>query len=154
MDHHAPNLKVVARLDAKHRTVLVGRAQLYVAIRLVREVEVFHRKLAIPKRHDNRAVASLDSAVNDNAVAIEDAGVFHRVAVDVAIERGLGMLDVIFVEIEALVLIIVGRRRETRPDRRVLQGKVGGKRAFYDLIYECGKKVKETFMEEIIKNLD
>ena len=132
MDHHAPNLKVVARLDAKHRIVLVGRAQLYVAIRLVREVEVFHRKLAVPKRHDNRAVASLDSAVNDNAVAIEDAGIFHRVAVNIAIERGLGMLDVIFVEIEALVLIIVGRRRETRPDRSVLQSKVGGKRAFYD----------------------
>ena len=77
MDHHAPNLKVVARLDARHSIVRVCRAQLYVAIRRGRGVEVFHRKLAVPQRHDNLAVASLDSAVNDNAVAIEDAGIFH-----------------------------------------------------------------------------
>ena len=132
MDHHAPNLKVVARLDAEHGIVLVGGAQFDVAFCLVRKVEVFHRELAVPVSHYDRAVAGLDGAVDNHAVAIEDAGVFHRVAVDVAIERGFGVLDIIFVEIQPLVLIIVGGRWEARSDRRVLQREICRERALYD----------------------
>ena len=133
VDHHAPHLKVVLLSDLEDGVGVVGRAQFDISLAPVGEVEIFHRKLPVPEGDDDRSIVWLHGPVYDHAVAVEDARVLHRVALHVAIERRLGVADVVLVEVQRVVAIVVRRRRKSRHDGRVLQFELRVEQSLSDL---------------------
>ena len=109
MDDYAPHLKVIASLYLEHGIVWIGRTQFYIPLALMRQVEVLDGKLTVPEGYDDGAVMRFHRTVNDYPVTIEDASILHRVTLDVAIERGFWMPDIVTVEVQRLVDIVFGR---------------------------------------------
>ena len=72
-------------------------------------------ELTIDIGDDEIAVACLQLFVDDSEVAVEDAGIGHRVARHPHVERCLAMSHDEFVEVYLLAHIVLGRRRESCP---------------------------------------
>ena len=91
------------------------------------ELKLFDRVLAVDIRHDEVAVLRLKTAVDDDEVAVEDACVAHRIAVDMSIESGLGIGREAAGEVDTLARMVSRRRGETCMDRfGELEGEFGG----------------------------
>ena len=67
-------------------------------------------------QHGDHDVTGLgdDTAVDDEKVAVEDAGVLHGLALRPDEKRGGGPADQMMVQIEFALDVIVGRAREAR----------------------------------------
>ena len=109
VDDYAPHLKVIASLYLEHGIVRIGRSQFNIPLALMRQVEVLDGKLTVPVGHDDGAVMRFHRTVDDDPVTIEDASILHRVTLDVAIERGFWMPDIVAVEVQRLMDIVLGR---------------------------------------------
>lgn len=91
------------------------------------ELELFDRVFAVDIRHDEVAILRLKAAVDDDKVAVENACVTHRIAVDMGIESGLGIGREAAGEVDTLARMVGCRRRETCMDRfGKLEGEFGG----------------------------
>ena len=86
MDDDPPDFEIIAGFYFENWIVGVGGTKFYVAFRLVGEVEILHREFAVPKSNNNRTVVWVNRFVNNYAVTIEDAGIFHRIAFYITIE--------------------------------------------------------------------
>ena len=85
-------------------------------------VEAFHRHLAVDHSHDDTPVARLLRAIDNENIAVKEAGVHHGVARQAHIEGRSRMLDQELVEIELAFEIVIGRRRKSRRDPRQKKG--------------------------------
>ena len=133
VDDDSPDFEVVVFGNLENGEVGIGGLQFVVAVVLMLEVEVFHGEVAVEKTDDDGAVVGFDGAVDDDAVAVEDAGILHRHTFHLAIEGGFGMAYVVAVEVEGFVGIVVGRRGKSGNDACVLQFQLGVEDASDDL---------------------
>jgi hypothetical protein len=68
------------------------------------QIQVLHREaFTSPPSHNDRAVMRLNSSVYNHAVTVQDARILHRIAMNIAIERSLGMLDIVTIKVQRLV---------------------------------------------------
>ena len=133
VNHCTPDAELVRVVNPEHGVVGVGRAQLNVAVLAVCQVEVLHREATIPPGNDDGTIVGFHGAVDDYPVAIEDAGILHRIAIHIAIERSLGVLDEVAVEVQRLVDIVFRRRRESCRHIGMYQLQPGAESSFYNL---------------------
>ena len=72
-----------------------------------------HQQFAIEDRHNDLSVTEFDRTIDDEYVAIEDAGLAHGIALHPE-EIGCGLVaDELFVEVDAALGIVIGRRPES-----------------------------------------
>ena len=121
MHHHSPHLECITSLHTKHWEFLIGRTQFDIPLTLMRKVKIFDSKLPVPESHHYRPAMRLHSPVDYHPVAVEYSCVLHRVTRYIPEERCLGMADKVAVEVEPLVLIVVGGRRKSRHHCRMFQ---------------------------------
>ena len=124
-----PDLEVIGIINLEHRKLRIGWPKLNVAFIPMGQVKVLHRKAftSYPCHHDG-AVMWFNGSVNDDFITIKDTCILHRITLYVTIERGFGMSYVIPVEVQRLMSVIIGRRRETGNDACMFQFKFGVKR--------------------------
>lgn len=112
--HHAPDREFVFGRDL-HDPVAGIRRHEQDAPRL--HPHPLECELAIDTGYGQAAVVGRYGLVHDQDVALTDAFVLHRVALDPREKRGLGVADDQPVQIERTLRVILGRRRETRMHR-------------------------------------
>ena len=72
-----------------------------------------HQQFAIEDRHNDLSVTEFDRAVDDEYVAIEDAGLAHGIALHPEKISGGLVADELLVEVDAALGVIIGRRPES-----------------------------------------
>lgn len=80
MDDGAQHFEVVAGFHLKDGIVGIGGFQFDIALAAMCQVEIFHGELSVPEGHHDGTVARLHGTVDNHAVAVENAGILHRVA--------------------------------------------------------------------------
>lgn len=94
----------------------------------IRFLQALDRQFSMQDRNDDVFSLSCEAAINDEEVAVEYAGVFHRFAHRPGEKGGGRVPDEVFVEVELSFDVVVGGARESgrNPGAINHQGEVGG----------------------------
>ena len=107
--HHTPNLQFATLGQADRLVRRVVRAQLYPTPLAIKALEGI---FGIDDGNDNVTMQRRDGAVDHNLVAIQYAGIAHRIALDREKERGGLVLNQQRVQVQAILCVVGGRRRK------------------------------------------
>ena len=112
MGYHAPNDKCVILIYADRQESIIMGYEPCAIVRLI-GAKLLDGKFAVDIGCHIIAVGGLQTTVNHNEVAAEDAGIAHAVTVYTGVERCFRMVNNLARDINP-VGIIGSRRRETR----------------------------------------
>ena len=104
--YHTPNLEVHVVIDLDWFKLWIVRHEVQVTPLFL---DAFHGEFTIDDAQYNALIPRCFGTGHNQKVAITNAGTFHGVAFHPHVERGCGMLDKEFVEIDGQIEIIVCR---------------------------------------------
>ena len=111
--HLALKEELVVGVDDDGLEIRIGGHEAHVAFVARGEVDSLHRQATVDAGHHDAAVGDLFLTIHQTDVAVEESEANHRLSFDTDIVGGLAVTNEFLVQIEALVLVVTCRRRES-----------------------------------------
>lgn len=113
-DHHTPDhqLGPVVQVDGGIGWILGDQGNTTTTTE-----KTLHQALTIEEGHHHVPVPRRDAAIHHQDIPVEDLSALHGVALHPEEKGADRVSDEVFVDVEATVCIVLGRRRETSRDR-------------------------------------
>ena len=115
-DHDSPDFKVVICINSNGKEVAIGRTELDVSFTAMRKVEILDGEFIVEESDNDITIPWLNNSVDNCDVTITDACFHHRIALNPTIECCFRVLDKVTIEVERIVSVVIGGRREARLD--------------------------------------